>query len=65
MEVIAQFSVALEVPEKFEAVKYTKTLELLRELSAYIEKRGYDFKGDDSLLEYIFDERGNILVECI
>lgn len=65
MEVIAQFSVALEVPEKFEAVKYSKTLALMRELSAYIEEKGYDFKGDDSILEYIFDEYGNILVECI
>ena len=65
MEVIAQFSVVLEVPEKFEAVKYSKTLELMRELSAYIKEKGYDFKGDDSILEYIFDEYGNMLVECI
>lgn len=65
MEVIAQFSVVLEVPEKFEAVKYSKTLGLMRELSAYIKEKGYDFKGDDSILEYIFDEHGNMLVECI
>lgn len=65
MRVIAQFSVVLEVPEKFEAVKYSKTLELMRELSNYIKEKGYDFKGDDNILEYILDEYGNILIECI
>jgi hypothetical protein len=37
----------------------------MRELSTYIKEKGYDFKGDDNILEYIFDEYGNILIECM